>query len=38
VRLFFHIDLSIDGSPVGDTANYDPQTDAVVLYKETRTS
>ena len=34
VRIFYHIDLSIDGSPVGDTANYDPQTDAVVLYKE----
>ena len=34
VRVFNHIDLSIDGSPVGDTANYDPQTDAVVLYKE----
>jgi GH15 family glucan-1,4-alpha-glucosidase len=34
VRLFYHIDLSINGSPVGDTANYDPQTAAVVLYKE----
>lgn len=34
VRIFCHIDLSIDGSPVGDTANYDPQTAAVVLYKE----
>ena len=34
VRVFNHIDLSIDGSPVGDTANYDPQTDAVILYKE----
>ena len=34
VRLFFHIDLSIKGSAVGDTANYDPQTNAVVLYKE----
>lgn len=34
VRVFYHIDLSINGSPVGDTANYDPQTAAVVLYKE----
>lgn len=34
VRLFFHIDLSIKGSAVGDTANYDPQTNSVVLYKE----
>jgi len=34
VRVFNHIDLSINGSPVGDTANYDPQTAAVVLYKE----
>ncbi|MBZ0172043.1 MAG: hypothetical protein K8E66_06660, partial [Phycisphaerales bacterium] len=34
VRLFYHIDLSINGSPVGDTANYDPQTQAIVLYKD----
>ncbi len=34
VRLFYHIDLSIKGSVVGDTANYDPQMNAVVLYKE----
>lgn len=34
VRVFFHVDLSIKGSAVGDTANYDPQTNAVVLYKE----
>lgn len=34
VRLFFHIDLSINESPVGDTANYDPDTGGVVLYKE----
>lgn len=33
VRLFFHLDLSINGSPVGDTANYDPATSSVVLYK-----
>ena len=34
VRLFFHFDLSINGSPVGDTANYDPATRALVLYKD----
>jgi len=34
VRVFFHIDLSINGSAVGDTANYDPTTHAVVLYKD----
>ncbi|MBX3324153.1 MAG: glycoside hydrolase family 15 protein [Phycisphaeraceae bacterium] len=34
VRVFYHIDLSIKGSAVGDTANYDPQTNSVVLYKE----
>ena len=34
VRVFFHIDLSIGGSPVGDTANYDPSTSSVVLYKD----
>ncbi len=34
VRLFFHTDLSINGSPVGDTANYDPTTKSVVLYKD----
>ncbi len=34
VRVFFHIDLSINESPVGDTANYDPDTGGVVLYKE----
>lgn len=34
VRLFFHFDLSICGSPVGDTANYDPATSAVVCYKD----
>jgi glucoamylase len=34
VRLFFHFDPSIGGSPVGDTANYDPGTSSVVLYKD----
>lgn len=34
VRLFYHVDLSINGSPLGDTANYDPQTAGVVLYKD----
>lgn len=34
VRLFFHIDFSIKESPVGDTADFDPETAALVLYKE----
>jgi glucoamylase len=34
VRLFSHWDLSIRGTPVGDTANYDPANSAVVVYKD----
>mgnify|MGYP000123481433 CR=1 FL=1 len=34
VRLFFHVDLSIGGQPVGDTANYDPSSFGVVFYKD----
>jgi glucoamylase len=34
VRLFFHFDLSINESPVGDTSDYDPDTRGVVFYKE----
>jgi len=34
VRVFMHWDLSIRGSPVGDTANYDPATSSVVVYKD----
>lgn len=34
VRVFLHVDLSVRGSPVGDTANYDPATTSVVIYKE----
>ncbi|MEO0511329.1 MAG: glycoside hydrolase family 15 protein [Planctomycetota bacterium] len=34
VRLFFHFDLSINGNPVGDTTNYDPDTGSLVLYKD----
>ncbi len=34
VRLFYHWDMSIGGSPVGDTANYDPITSGVVMYKD----
>jgi GH15 family glucan-1,4-alpha-glucosidase len=34
VRLFSHWDLSVRGSPVGDTANYDPATSSVVVYKD----
>lgn len=33
VRLFYHYDLSIAENPVGDTANYDPDTASLVLYK-----
>ncbi|MEK6703329.1 MAG: glycoside hydrolase family 15 protein, partial [Planctomycetota bacterium] len=34
VRVFFHWDLSIRGVAVGDTANYDPTTASLVLYKD----
>jgi GH15 family glucan-1,4-alpha-glucosidase len=34
VRLFCHWDLSVRGSPVGDTATYDPATSSVVVYKD----
>ncbi|MDX2146552.1 MAG: glycoside hydrolase family 15 protein [Planctomycetota bacterium] len=34
VRLFFHWDLSIRGHPVGDTANYDPASSSIVMYKD----
>ncbi len=34
VRIFFHHDLSINGSPVGDTVNYDPSTAGLVHYKD----
>lgn len=34
VRIFFHLDPSLHGSAVGDTANYDPATNSVVLYKD----
>lgn len=34
VRLFSHWDLSVRGTPVGDTANYDPAQSAVVVYKD----
>lgn len=33
VRVFFHIDLSIQETQVGDTANYDPMTAGLVIYK-----
>jgi glucoamylase len=36
VRFFFHLDLHIAGSDVGDTAHYDPVTQAVVHYKGAR--
>jgi glucoamylase len=34
IRVFFHFDPSIRGSFVGDTANYDPATNSVVVYKD----
>lgn len=34
VRLFMHFDPSLGGSPVGDTANYDPAINALVMYKD----
>jgi glucoamylase len=34
VRLFYHVDLSIKESPVGDTCDYDPETAGLVLYKD----
>jgi len=34
VRVFCHWDLSIRGTPVGDTANYDPATSSLVIYKD----
>lgn len=34
VRLINHCDLSIRGSPVGDTASYDPSTSSVLMYKD----
>lgn len=34
VRLFYHWDFSIAGTPVGDTANYDPATSSIVIYKD----
>ncbi len=36
VRLFFHHDFNIYGNSIGDTAAYDPQTEAVVHYKAAR--
>jgi len=35
VRLFFHHDLSVQESPVGDTVNYDPTTGGLIHYKDT---
>ena len=33
-RVFFHHDISVGGSPVGDTVNYDPATFGLVHYKD----
>lgn len=34
VRVFFHHDISVNGSPVGDTVNYDPDLAGLVHYKD----
>lgn len=34
VRVFYHIDLSIKESPLGDTCDFDPETAGLVLYKD----
>ena len=34
IRVFFHHDISVNGSPVGDTVNYDPQLAGLVHYKD----
>lgn len=36
VRLFFHVDLSIDESAIGDTVNFDPKLSALIAYKDDR--
>ncbi len=33
VRLFFSLDFGISGNDIGDTAGYDPKTEAVIHYK-----
>lgn len=33
VRVFMHLDLSIQENPVGDTVNYDPDSGGLILYK-----
>ena len=33
VRIFFHVDPSIQETQVGDTANYDPATAGLIIYK-----
>ena len=34
VRIFMHFDLSIKESPVGDTCDFDPETNGLVFYKD----
>jgi GH15 family glucan-1,4-alpha-glucosidase len=34
VRVFFHHDLSVGGSPLGDTVNYDPDVAGLIHYKD----
>ena len=36
IKLFFHLDFSISGNEVGDTAAFDPETGGIVHYKGPR--
>ncbi|HVA56647.1 MAG: glycoside hydrolase family 15 protein [Gemmatimonadaceae bacterium] len=36
IRVFFHHDFHISGTDVGDTAFYDPDTQAIIHYKDDR--
>lgn len=36
IRVFFHHDFHISGTEVGDTAYYDPETQAIIHYKDDR--
>jgi glucoamylase len=36
IRLFLSLDLAISGNDIGDTAGYDPKTEAVIHYKGAR--
>jgi glucoamylase len=36
IRVFFHHNFSINGTEVGDTAFYDPETQSIIHYKDDR--